>query len=457
MFLPPIVAVSTPFGKGAIALVRLSGEDCLSLCEKVFSAHAKIAPRRAVYGNLLDAQSGEVIDDGILVYYKAPHSYTGEDMIEFSCHGGTVVTARVLQAFLDAGARMAEAGEFTRRAFAAGKLTLTGAEGIADLIDAKTYEAARLARRAADGALTRKLSALEERLLGLCTSLCAVMDYPDELIEDLGRERLTEGLESVRGELCALMETISTSRAVSEGIPTYIVGRFNVGKSSFFNAAIGKERAIVTDIAGTTRDLIESPLSAGRLLLRLFDTAGLRDEADSIEQIGIQKTRELLENSSGDVVLALFDSSSAAQAEDLEHIEYLRFLQGRHRIVCVLTKCDLPCAFERELIEEFGEPFCVSTKEGVDFAPLWERLEREYIADEQALARGEVLMNLRQYDCVKRACQAVEQAQGFLTEADNDVCVTLLEEALGALSETDGRATSGRIADEIFKRFCVGK
>ncbi len=456
MLLPPIAAVSTPFGKGAIALVRVSGEGCLSLAERIFRTKGTLRDRYAAYGEIVHPETGEVVDDGILTYFAGPHSYTGEDSFEITCHGGAVVTARVLRVCLEAGARMAEPGEFTRRAFAAGKLTLTTAEGIADLIDAKTDEAARLARRAASGALSEKLSALQEELLSLSASLSAVMDYPDELIEDLGREALEASLASLKSALGRLLGTLESSRAVTEGIPAYIVGRFNVGKSSFFNALVGEERAIVTNIPGTTRDMIEYPVSAGRLLLRLIDTAGLREGADEIEQIGIEKTRKQLEGGQGAIVFALFDSSEKAQKEDLSQLAYLKTLVGRHRIVPVLTKCDLDRAFDADL-SEFGEPFCISVKGETDFSRLFSHLEECYIADEEALLRGEVLMNVRQYDCVRRALDAVCRASEFLTEEDNDLCVTLLEEALSSLAEADGREVAGMVADEIFKRFCVGK
>lgn len=456
MLLPPIAAVSTPFGKGAIALVRVSGEGCLELARRIFVTKGELRARYAAYGEVVEPETGEVVDDGILTFFEGPNSYTGEDSFEITCHGGAVVTARVLRVCLQAGARLAQPGEFTRRAFAAGKLTLSEAEGIADLIDARTDEAARLSRRAASGALSRKLQALTDELLGLATSLAAVMDYPDESIEDIGREGLTNTLSHLLSELGRLMDTLCASRAVTEGIPAYIVGRFNVGKSSFFNAMLGEERAIVTDIPGTTRDLIEYPVSAGRLLLRLIDTAGLREGADTVEQIGIDKTRRLLEEGGGAVVFALFDSSEEAHAEDLEQIAYLKALEGVN-IVPVLTKCDLARCFDARLIEGFGKPFSVSVKGELDFSPIFAFLEERYITDEDALLRGEVLMNVRQYDCVRRAHEAIGKAATFLTEADNDLCITLLEEALGALTEAEGKEVSGMIADEIFKRFCVGK
>lgn len=457
MLLPPIAAVSTPFGKGAIALVRVSGDGCLEIIRRVFLTRGPIRPRYAAYGELCDPETREVIDDGLLTYFEGPNSYTGEDSFEFTCHGGAVVTARVLRAFLDAGARMAEPGEFTRRAFAAGKLTLTTAEGIADLIDAKTDEAARLSRRAASGALSRKLDELIEELLSLAASLSAVMDYPDEGIEDIGGAALALRIGKLEEEFARLLRTLDTSRAVTEGIPAYIVGRYNAGKSSFFNALIGEERAIVTDIPGTTRDLIEYPVSAGRLLLRLFDTAGLREGADAVEQIGIEKTRALLSSSVGAIVFALFDSSEAARPEDLEQIGYLRSESSHLNIIPILTKCDLAPQFDADLLQEFGEPLRISVSGKQDFSELFSLVEQRYITDEEALLRGEVLMNVRQYDCVRRAHDAVHEAARFLTEADNDLCVTFVEEALGALSEADGREVSGLVADEIFKRFCVGK
>ncbi|MBR6530495.1 MAG: tRNA uridine-5-carboxymethylaminomethyl(34) synthesis GTPase MnmE [Clostridia bacterium] len=457
MLLPPIAAVSTPFGKGAIALVRVSGEGCMEIVERIFRTKSALRPRFAAYGEVVDPENGEVVDDGILTFFEGPNSYTGEDSFEITCHGGAIVTARVLRTCLKAGARMAEPGEFTRRAFAAGKLTLSTAEGIADLIDARTDEAARLSRRAASGALSKKLDALSESVLALATSLAAVMDYPDEGIEDVGGEKLAEEIARLTQELHRLMSTLSTSRAVTEGIPAYIVGRFNVGKSSFFNALVGEERAIVTNIPGTTRDMIEYPISAGRLLLRLTDTAGLRDGADAIEQIGIGKTREKLESAEGKVVFALFDSSEAPHAEDLEQIAYLQTLSAACRIVPVLTKCDLARVFDANLLAPFGKVFEISVEGSCDFSALFSHLEEEYIRDEDALLRGEVLMNVRQYDCVRRAHEALTRAAGFLTEEDNDLCMTLLEEALSALREADGREVAGMVADEIFKRFCVGK
>lgn len=456
MLLAPIAAVSTPFGKGAIALVRVSGDGCLEIARRIFRTNGEIRPRFAAYGEVVDAESKEVVDDGILTYFAGPNSYTGEDSFEITCHGGAVVTARVLRVCLDAGCRMAQPGEFTRRAFAAGKLSLTQAEGIADLIDARTDEAARLSRRAASGALKQKFDELCEDILALATSLAAVMDYPDEGIEDIGRERLSVQVGAITEKLSRLMKTLDTSRAVTEGIPAYIVGRFNVGKSSFFNALVGEDRAIVTDIPGTTRDILEHPVSAGRLLLRLFDTAGLREEADAIEQIGIAKTRERLERASTALVFALFDSSVAAMQEDLELLSYLKTLSSC-RVIPVLTKCDLPCVFDVSLLDGLGDVQRVSVKESDDFSALFSDLEEAYITDEDALLRGEVLMNVRQYDCVRRAHDAVSRAEGFLTEEDNDLCITFLEEALGALHEVDGREAGDMIASEIFKRFCVGK
>lgn len=457
MSLPLIAAISTPYGRGAISLVRVSGEGLDALCRRVFVSKAPLCERVATYGKICDPTSGEVIDDGVAVLYRAPHSYTGEDLLELSCHGGTVVTGRVLVACLDAGARMAEAGEFTRRAFAAGKLTLSGAEGIMDLIDARSVEASRLARKTASGALSRRLDALSAETLSLCAALCAVMDYPDESLESLGRERLEARLSALEGDLSALCKTLSVSRAVMEGIPAYVIGRPNVGKSSFFNALLGEDRAIVTQIAGTTRDMIEYPLSAGRLLLRLTDTAGLRECADTVERLGIERTRQALTESAGCVVFALFDGATAQTDEDAALIEFVSGLVGRHTVVPVLNKSDLPRRFDESALAALGEVYCCSALTQTDFSALFSRLEQACISDYQALETGAVLTNARQYDCVRRAAEAVREALCHLSEEENDLCVTFLEEALGALRQADGREVSGLVADEIFRRFCVGK
>ena len=456
--LEPIAAVGTPFGKGALCVVRLSGEGVLEIIERVFEAKSgKLRDRVATYGILRDPVTGETIDDGILTFYKGPRSYTGEDSAEFTGHGGIVVTHAALKAFLDAGARMAKPGEFSQRAFLAGKLSLLRAEGIVDLIDAKTDAAARLARRAADGSLERKLESIAQTLTALCAELCVLIDYPDQSLSDLDEGALRARMNDCAEQLDRLLSTFSASRAVTEGVKTYLVGRPNVGKSSLFNALLGEERAIVTEIPGTTRDLLEYPLCAGRLLLRLTDTAGLRRGADKVEQIGIDRVRDALTGEEGGIVLALFDASLPAQAEDLELIAFLQNLRDHKTVIPVLTKTDLPERFDETLLAGFTKPERMSLLERPDFSELFARLERAYIEDENALLRGEVLMNLRQYDCVRRAKAAMDESKLHFTEAENDVCVTLLEEAIGELREADGREVGEAVAQEIFKRFCVGK
>ena len=458
IFFSDVSAISTPFGKGALSVVRLSGAGAKEIVSRVFVPKgAGIADRRATYGEVCDPKTKEPIDDGILTFYEGPRSYTGEDSAEFCGHGGIVVTGNVLKAFLDAGARMARPGEFSRRAFLAGKLSLLRAEGIVDLIDAKTDAAARLARKAANGALEEKIDSVAQTLTELCAALGVLIDYPDQTLSDLDGDKLAINLAKCEEILKKLLASFSGARAVTEGVKTYLVGRPNVGKSSLFNALLGEERAIVTEIPGTTRDLLEYPLCAGKLLLRLTDTAGLRESADKVEQIGVDRVKEALNQSSGAIVLALFDLSEEACNEDRELVAFLETLREKHIVIPILTKTDLNERFDRALVAPLGEAFEVSLVGEPDFSPLFDRLERAYIEDENALLRGEVLMNLRQYDCVKRARGAITEAKKHLTEAENDICVTLLEEAIGALKEIDGREVSSAIADEIFKRFCVGK
>ena len=313
MFFSTIAAISTPVGKGGVAVIRISGSEAIEIAKRVFFPKngkniTDYSPRYQIYGDIMSIERNEVIDDGLLSYFFAPASFTGENVVEIACHGGEVVTAMVLSSILTAGAVMAAPGEFSRRAFVNGKMTLTAAEGVADLLDAKTEESAMLSSKASRGNLSNALTQISDMILSAASSLWAYLDYPEEDLQSMDDNELCELLDSNVFECQKLIDSFATGRAINSGISSVIVGKPNVGKSTFFNMLLGEEKAIVTDIPGTTRDVIEYPVKAGKVLLNLSDTAGVRsDTGDTVEKIGIEKALSVLKEA--ELVFALFDLS----------------------------------------------------------------------------------------------------------------------------------------------------
>ena len=335
-----IAAIATGHSPTAIGIVRVSGQGCFACCDRVFRAFngspfSQQTPRNMVFGEMLDAQ-GRVIDQGLAVRFPGPRSYTGEDSAEFHCHGSPVVLRELLGALFAAGARQAKAGEFTRRAFLNGRLDLTQAEAVIDLIDAETASAARNAAAQLDGGLRRVLEPIQDALLDVTSRFYAVVDYPDEDIEDIRPEQVARALDDSAAALDRLLATCRRGKVLKSGVRTAIVGRPNAGKSSLLNALAGYDRAIVTDIPGTTRDTVEESVLCGGVLLRLTDTAGIRDTEDTVEQLGVERSRKALE--AADLVLAVVDGSVPPTAEDLA---VLRLAAKSPRWIAVFSKCDL--------------------------------------------------------------------------------------------------------------------
>ena len=455
-----IAAISTPRGKGGVALIRVSGPLSKTVADRVLKpaasrAFSSFSPRCAVYCEILSPKDGRVIDDGIATFFAAPHSFTGEDVVEIGCHGGETVSLLVLQACLDAGCVMAGPGEFSRRALMNGKLSLTAAEGIADLLDAKTEEGAILASAAARGKLSEKLTDVSERLLAAAASLWAYLDYPEEDLQSFSDDALCEELRSIREEVDALIATFRTGRAVSQGVKTLIVGKPNVGKSTFFNLLVGEDRAIVTDIPGTTRDLIELPVRAGKVLLNLIDTAGLRSfTEDTVEKIGMEKVEEELK--SAELVFALFDPSRPFDRDDESLITMLK--NSEAAVFPVLNKKDLPALWGKEKIAALGgEAVSLSAADPESCKIIFERVEKDFIPDEKRLYSGAVITNLRQKARLENLSENLSEAVGHIRSGAKDLASLDLENAVAQLNEADGKGASERILDEVFSRFCVGK
>ena len=452
----------------AIGVVRISGPDCFAACGRVFRSarpFEELEARRMVLGEFLDRE-GRVLDRGLAVRFPGPRSYTGEDSAEFHCHGSPVVLREVLAALFAAGARQAGPGEFTKRAFLNGRLDLTQAEAVIDLIDAETAAAARNAAAQLDGGLRRALEPIQEALLDITSRFYAVVDYPDEDIQDAGPEEIAAALRQAEGALTALLATCKRGKVLKRGVRTAIVGLPNAGKSSLLNALAGYERAIVTDIPGTTRDTVEESVLCGGVLLRLIDTAGLRETEDAVEKLGVERSRRAMEEA--ELILLVRDGAAEACPENRAHWEAEAVLLNQvartgKPWLCIESKSDLtgPHAFSVGLIQkDANNPaacLCVSSVTGYGLDKLENAVAALFPAGDPGEA-GSLLTDQRQEEAADRARAAVRRALEALENGlTPDAALTDAEEALDAIGELTGRTAKEEIVERIFSRFCVGK
>ena len=448
-----IAAIATGAQVAAIGVVRLSGEDAIALADRLFSplhgGPMRVQEsRKLVYGELRDRE-GALLDLCLCTVSRAPHSYTGEDTAEFQCHGSPIVLRSVLEALFALGARQAGPGEFTKRAFLNGKLELSAAEAVADLIDAETAESARNAAGQLSGAIGRRIEAVYAALADISAHFHAVLDYPDEDIEDFTLARYVDTLDGACRELRALLATFARGRLLREGVPTAIVGRPNAGKSSLMNALLGYDRAIVTAVPGTTRDTIEEKLRLGGQLLRLTDTAGIRDTDDPVEALGVRRSRAALENAA--LVLAVVDGSADFTDEDAE---ILRLAEKAPKALVLLSKDDL--TRKTTALPTALPVIPISVVSGEGFAALEEAVRGLFPLP--AVPAGEILTNARQAEAVERALEAMESAKEALESGQTpDIVLTETEGAMAALGELTGRNLREDVTNRIFRRFCVGK
>ena len=461
MYSSVIAAASTPPGKGGVALIRMSGEGAFLLAEKIFVAKSKrdiksYPARTEIYGDVIF--DGEVLDDGMIALFPAPNSYTGEDVVEFSIHGGVLNTERVLEALFRLGARQAEAGEFTRRAFINGKLSLTEAEAIGTLLEAKSYDQLRLSSATSRKRLNDKVSSIRAKMRELLSSMYARIDYPDEDLGDFSSDECIARLEEISADLTALKSSYRTGKAICEGINTVICGKPNVGKSSLYNLIFDDDLAIVTDIAGTTRDVLTGQVPLGRVLLNLSDTAGIRSESDAetVEKIGIERARRRI--SECELLICVFDASRPLSKEDGEIFALKEGLTAN--AIAVVNKCDLDLRLEKEKIEAaFDNIIYISAKEDAKAREKLSSLINELFTDGKISASDDVIISTaRQNARVVRALDLIDGAlTAFRLGISQDAASSDVELALGEIGELDGREVSEEIVSDIFSKFCVGK
>lgn len=450
-----IAAISTPNAPGGIAVIRISGDTALEIADRVFQS---VSGKKAVnmsgytcsYGTAFDGD--ERLDDCILTVFKAPNSYTGENVAELSCHGGLYVTKRILRAILKNGAESASAGEFTKRAFLNGKLDLTQAEAVMDIISARGNIELKMAESLRDGAAFRKSQSAKKKLIKILGDLAAWADYPEEDIPEVEPESLMISLKDIRNELGSLIKGYDYGKILREGIDTVIIGRPNVGKSTLFNCLSGCERSIVTEIAGTTRDVIEESVKIGDLTLRLSDTAGIRDTDDVIEGIGVNIAYKRLDEAQ--LIIAVFDGSCPLTEDDVNLLKKLK----DKKAIAVINKNDVEQKIDSDIIKSNNiQIVYISAKENKGIQEVQQAIESLFEANELDFESG-TAANERQKRCIDLCLQQIDEAISALESGVLlDAITVLLDEAVQHILELTGEKATVAVVDEVFSRFCVGK
>lgn len=449
-----IAAISTPMGQGGIGVIRISGDDAAEVADRCFRSVSgrKLKSMKgytASFGTVTD-RDGADIEEAVALVFCAPKSYTGENTVELSVHGGSAVTRRVLRRVFECGAAPAQGGEFTKRAFFNGKMDLTRAESVMSIISARSNAALRIARAAASGRIAAKVEEITSRLLETAANMAVFSDYPDEDIPQLETAAISSLLNGCTDSLKSLISTYDAGRAVREGVDCVIAGKPNVGKSTLMNMLCGDKRSIVTDIAGTTRDVVEATVYCGDVQLNLADTAGIHDTDDAVEKFGIDRALSRIDT--GGIILAVFDASSPLDEDDCR---LLREISGRCAIA-VLNKCDLGVRLDRE---SFVGMLTVeiSAKNGSGMKKLSDTIAK--LCRTAELSENDaVLISERQLDCARRAYSAITEAQSALLSGITlDAVGVCVDSAVAALFELTGKRVTDEVTEEVFKRFCVGK
>lgn len=453
-----ICAVSTPLAEGGISVIRISGDNAVCIAAKVFKPLScksveNMAGYTCAYGKIVD-KNGREVDDGVLTVFRAPKSYTGENVCEISCHGGIYVTKKVLRLCIEQGAELAQRGEFTKRAFLNGKLSLTQAEGVMETISAQGEYALNSANLTKEGRLFRLISDMSRKFVTILGELAAWVDYPEEDLPEISEDNLRESLKNALAGLDKIIADHDSGMILKNGVDTVIAGKPNVGKSTLMNMLLGYDRSIVTNVAGTTRDVIEESAKLGELILKLSDTAGIHETDDEVEKIGVDIAKKKLKNAM--LVIEVFDISRELDEEDLELLEYVKKL-GK-KVIIVLNKSDLENVVERSQLEKYSD-YVIEIS-----AKLDEGREELQKATEKLLGIGgydadsTIIANERQIACAERARKYLAMALESLDMGETlDAVTVMIDNGANALLELTGEKATEAVVDEVFSKFCVGK
>ncbi len=450
-----IAAVATPAGVGGIATLRVSGEKSIEICDRVFrSINGKklndLKGYHAAFGKIYDKE--QPVDEAVCLVFRAPHSFTGENVVEITCHGGIFVIQKVLRVVLENGAVPAQPGEFSKRAFLNGKMDLSGAEGIMSIISSQGEQGLNASLNLLEGSLSRKIDSVAQSLIDICAHISAWVDYPDEEIEELDENNILDTLSSAHNELKELTDKFDSGMAVTTGVEAAIIGKPNAGKSTLMNLLTGFERSIVTDVKGTTRDVVEETVNIDGCILRLSDTAGIRDTDDTVEKLGVERSREKIKRSA--IVLAVFDSGDELTDEDRTLIDLCK----EKPVIPILNKSDKETKIDRDYIEStLGRCIEMSAKNGTGLDELRDRVTT-LLGTKNFDSNAAMLANERQRQCCLNALSSIEDAvntlkSGFTLDAAG-ICI---DDAVSALLELTGKRASQAVVDKVFSNFCVGK
>ena len=453
-----IAAISTPVGQGGIGIVRISGPESLEIADRIFRPKKADIPSRArhssiLYGHIIDPSDNTIMDEVLLSVMRSPHSYTKEDVVEINCHGGIISVKRTLENVLAQGARLADPGEFTKRAFLSGRINLTQAEAVFDVITAKTEESMRLAVEQLQGGLSEKLGEIKDKLIEIMAFAEACIDFPEEEIGEKTTLQLRDRLAGIKEEIETLSGTFQDARFFRDGLSVAIVGRPNVGKSSLLNMLLKKERAIVTDLPGTTRDLIEDYLNINGLPIRIMDTAGIRNSDEIVEKEGIRRSLHAIQNA--DFIIALLDGSTLLKEEDFQLMDLIK---GKNALL-VINKSDLPLKISLESLQgSEAEYLSLSALSGDGVDKLKAAIFHSNLRNWSEEREGVVVTNIRHKTALDKASSSLGRAIGLISgDQPLEFFSIELRDSLDSIGEITGMVTTEDILDKIFSSFCIGK